>query len=123
MARYGGAEGIDIAERIFDADSKLVLVLLQLQSRRSNAAEGKSLGLFADRTALAALTTDRLVASLGVTGAERASFYRKCSGLQNSSKAAGQEYRSRQSHLRAASAERVRFGGRWSDRCTLRGRG
>lgn len=101
VARYGGAEGIDIAERIFDADSKLVLALLQLQSRRSNAAEGKSLGLFADRTALAALTTDRLVASLGVTGAERASFYKKMSGLQNSSKAAGQEYRSRQSHLRA----------------------
>jgi lantibiotic biosynthesis protein len=101
VARYGGAEGMDIAERIFDADSKLVLALLQLQSRRSTAGEGKSLGLFADRTTLAAVTTDRLVASLGVAGAERASFYKKMSGAQNSSKVAGQEYRSRQSGLRA----------------------
>jgi lantibiotic biosynthesis protein len=101
VARYGGAEGIDIAERIFDADSKLVLRLLELQSRRATAGDGNPLGLFADRTELAALTTDRLVTSLGVDGPARASFYKKMSGTGNSSRVAGQEYRSRQQHLRA----------------------
>jgi lantibiotic biosynthesis protein len=101
VARYGGAEGMDIAERIFDADSKLVLALFQLQSRRSTEGEGKSLGLFADRATLAALTTERLVASLGVAGAERSSFYKTMPVDQNSSKVAGQEYRTRHPDLRA----------------------
>jgi thiopeptide-type bacteriocin biosynthesis protein len=107
VARYGGAEAMDIAERVFEADSRLVLGLLELADRRAAAGGGDMFGgdvfggdVFADRTELAVLTLHRLVADLGVGAAAAAAFFKELSGGSGPGRAAGRAYRTRQRRLR-----------------------
>lgn len=94
VARYGGAAAVDIAERIFAADSRFVLGLLELEARRAIVGNGQ---VFTDRTELAAVTVCRLMTDLGVEGDRRASFYKTLSGGE---RAAGGVYRERKKQLR-----------------------
>jgi lantibiotic biosynthesis protein len=98
VARYGGVAAVDIAERIFAADSSFVLGLLELEARRAIVGNGQ---VFADRTELAAVTLHRLMADLGVEG-NWASFYKTLSGGE---RAAGRVYRERQKQLRELVAD------------------
>jgi lantibiotic biosynthesis protein len=103
VARYGGAEAMDIAERVFEADSRLVLGLLELAERRVAGSGGGELfggDVFADRTELAALTLHRLVADLGVEANDGAAFFKELSGGPGPGRAAGRAYRPRQGRLR-----------------------
>lgn len=94
VARYGGAAAMDIAERIFAADSAFVLGVLELQERQAAAGDARA---FADRTELAAFTLSRLMADLGVEGRRLMSF---CKTLAGGDRAAGRMYRERQRQLR-----------------------
>jgi lantibiotic biosynthesis protein len=103
VARYGGAQAMDIAERVFAADSRLVLGLLELADRRAAGPDGGELfggEVFADRTELAALTLHRLVADLGVDAGAAAAFFKELSGGPGPGRAAGRAYRPRQGRLR-----------------------
>lgn len=60
--RYGGLQGIDVAETIFGIDSRAVVEILALERRNH---------LNVPRTDLALLTIDTLLRSLGLTSTER----------------------------------------------------
>lgn len=93
VARYGGGAAVDIAERIFAADSRFVVRLLELEARRAVVGNGR---IFANRTELAAVTLHRLMADLGVEG-DWASLYKTLSAGERT---AGRVYRERQKQLR-----------------------
>lgn len=87
--RYGGPEGTEVAEKVFAADSAATADLLQLD--REHAGE-------IDRTMLALLAVDDLLACLGLeAGHERLAWYRDRVGP---GRATGDEYRRRKADLR-----------------------
>lgn len=68
VERYGGAEGIELAERLFQADSEAVLAILETLE----GIEGADA-----RWRLALAGIDRLLADLGFAGAEKLSMLRR----------------------------------------------
>jgi class I lanthipeptide synthase len=89
VERYGGVQGMILAESIFGADSRFVVEALRLSHN----------GLLAiDMTELAVLSIDHLLASLGTDQAQRLTWYREQVPSRNTS---GEEYRRRQTALRA----------------------
>jgi thiopeptide-type bacteriocin biosynthesis protein len=88
LERYGGAAGTAATESVFAADSRAVASLLDLATRRV---------LTMDRTTLAVLTIDDLLAGLGLGAPERLVWYRE---QVSSRRDAGQEFRRRQGVLR-----------------------
>ena len=88
LERYGGAEGTAAAESVFAADSRAVAELLRL-------IQGHALTM--DRTMLAVLTVDDLLAALGLDEAERLAWYRAGVTARHE---AGEEYRHRKVLLR-----------------------
>jgi thiopeptide-type bacteriocin biosynthesis protein len=89
VERYGGVAGTAAAEALFAADSRAVAELLYLDQQRS-------LGM--DRTTLAVLSIDDLLASLGLTEANRLKWYRDRVVSRHET---GPEYRQRKKILRA----------------------
>ena len=94
VARYGGAAAMDLAEKIFAADSRFVLGLLKLRATWTLAGNGQPV---ADETDLAVLTLDRLLADLGVEAGQRPGF---CAAIAAAGPEAGRGYRKRQKRLR-----------------------
>jgi thiopeptide-type bacteriocin biosynthesis protein len=89
LERYGGGAGMEVAEAVFGADSRAVAALVQLLHQRRVAL---------DRTALAVLTVDDLLAGLGLSEAARLAWCREVAlGWHE----AGDEYRRRKVALRA----------------------
>ena len=89
VERYGGPAGIDAAERVFAADSRAVALMLDLLARRA---------LSLDRSALAIVSIDRLLAGLGVSEAARLELYGRVPGNRH---LVGDQYRRRKQELRA----------------------
>ncbi|MFF9091000.1 lantibiotic dehydratase [Streptomyces sp. NPDC014991] len=87
--RYGGGDGMRVAEAIFGADSASVAELLK-------ASEDGTLGL--DRTDVAVSSVDDLLDSLGLTPDEQLAF---CRSLCEVSPEGGQLYRQHGPRLRA----------------------
>jgi lantibiotic biosynthesis protein len=94
VARYGGAMAIDIAERIFAADSQFVLKVLKLRATGTLIGDHQPL---ADDTELAALTLHRLLIDLGIPRDQLPQF---CHALSTNGREAGRAYRERQARLR-----------------------
>jgi class I lanthipeptide synthase len=88
IERYGGLAAMEAAETLFAADSAAVVELLRL-------ARGDLATI--DRTALALLSVDGLLASLGLDAARRLEWYR---AQVDAKHASGDDYRARQSALR-----------------------
>ena len=88
VERYGGPDGVELAERIFGADSRAVASLLGL--------EPDTPGL--DRTALAVAGIDGLLAGLGLSRPDRLAWYVAYVPLGRED---GQDYRARRGVLRA----------------------
>jgi thiopeptide-type bacteriocin biosynthesis protein len=89
LERYGGVSGTAAAEALFAADSRAVAELLYLDQQRS-------LGM--DRTTLAVLSIDDLLAGLGLAEAERLEWYRDGVASRHET---GPEYRQRKGTLRS----------------------
>jgi thiopeptide-type bacteriocin biosynthesis protein len=89
LERYGGVSGTAAAEALFAADSRVVAELLYLDQQRS-------LGM--DRTTLAVLSIDDLLAGLGLTEADRLEWYRDQVVSRHET---GPEYRQRKGTLRS----------------------
>jgi thiopeptide-type bacteriocin biosynthesis protein len=90
IERYGGLEGIELAEALFGADSRAVADLLALLPPIGSLA--------LDRKLLAVLTTDELLASLGVSASQRLIWYRQRVQERHQT---GQLYRQTSAQLRA----------------------
>ena len=92
IERYGGLEGTEISERIFDADSRTVLGLLGLPT----------LNIASDATEVAALTVHTLLADLGLDAEARLALYRRAAATADQSlgRRAGEDYRQRKTRLR-----------------------
>jgi lantibiotic biosynthesis protein len=88
LERYGGAAGTAASEGVFAADSRAVVSLLDLAIRHM---------VTMDRTTLAVLTIDDLLAGLGLGAPARLAWYRE---QVTSRREAGQEFRRRQAFLR-----------------------
>jgi len=89
VERYGGMAGIQVAESVFSVDSSTVSELIYLLQERV---------LQLDRIALAVLSIDNLLASLGLTEAARLQWLRQYVTSRNE---VGQEYRQRKALLRS----------------------
>jgi lantibiotic biosynthesis protein len=89
VERYGGVAGTEVAEELFAVDSRAVAELLYLDQQRL---------LEMDRTTLAILSVDDLLAGLGLAEAERLQWYR---GQVASRHETGPEYRQRKATLRS----------------------
>lgn len=89
VERYGGPDGIELAEELFAADSEAVLDLLHLVDHKAIELDLPLLGVY---------TVDDLVRGLGLTGEEQDSLYRH--GVQER-RAAAKEYRTQQRVLRS----------------------
>ncbi|QBD77313.1 hypothetical protein EPA93_15465 [Ktedonosporobacter rubrisoli] len=89
IERYGGLEGMALAEKLFDADSSAVIELLHLKRARRLTLAPQM---------LAVLTTDDLLASLELSPQERLHWYRQ--SLFNT-KEVGMTYRLKSAELRA----------------------
>jgi lantibiotic biosynthesis protein len=89
VERYGGPQGISLAESVFGADSRFVVEVLRL---------GRKGLLTADMTTLAVLSIDDLLAGLGASEAQRLAWYRE---RVHSRTTSGTEYRRRQAALRS----------------------
>jgi thiopeptide-type bacteriocin biosynthesis protein len=89
IERYGGLAGMAAAEQVFAVDSVTVVELLELERRNR-------IGL--DRTALAVLSVDALLAALGLDDARRLAVYRRAVSSRHE---AGADYRLRQRALRS----------------------
>ncbi|MEU9047819.1 MULTISPECIES: lantibiotic dehydratase [unclassified Kitasatospora] len=92
VERYGGNDGVRVAEEVFGADSTSVAWLLQ-------AGEEEEIPL--DRTALAVSSVDDLLDTLGLSEPERLAFLR---GAAETTREGGDEYRRRGNDLRLALA-------------------
>jgi class I lanthipeptide synthase len=97
--RYGGPSGMIVAESIFHVDSHTTAALLHL---------GQSKTFSMDRTMLAVLTVDTLLAGLGVEERSRLDWYSK---QLSSRRDASMEYRNRKAVLRPllSDAERLKM--------------
>ena len=89
IERYGGDSGLRIAEAVFSADSRAVAAMLGLLARRA---------LSLDRTALAMISLDRLLASLGMSERERTQHYARATDARH---VVGEQYRRRKQELRS----------------------
>jgi thiopeptide-type bacteriocin biosynthesis protein len=89
VERYGGVAGTTAAEALFAADSHAVAELLYLSQQRL-------LGI--DRTTLAILSIDDLLARLGLAEPERLQLYQEYVASRNET---GPEYRQRKEALRS----------------------
>ncbi len=89
IERYGGPESIIAAERLFCADSQAVAELVQLKRTQT---------LKLDPTVLAVLSTDDLLAALGLDESTRLQWYRESATLRKESDAS---YREKSRQLRA----------------------
>lgn len=88
LERYGGEGGTSTAESIFAADSRAVAALLRLLQDHT---------LTIDRTMLAVLTVDDLLAALQLDETERLAWYRTAGTTRHE---VGDEYRQRKVLLR-----------------------
>ena len=88
VGRYGGRDGIVVAEEVFASDSSAVIEMLRL-------VREKLLDL--DTTCLAVLSIDDLLAGLGCSEAQRTLWYRESTSSRT---LAGDEYRKRKEELR-----------------------
>jgi len=93
LERFGGAEGMRASEALFHADSRAATELVKVLASKawSNAD---------DRTALLALSTDTLLAALGVDDERRAEWYER--QAERSGPDTGADYRRLKTGLRAA---------------------
>jgi thiopeptide-type bacteriocin biosynthesis protein len=89
VERYGGVAGIAVAEALFAVDSRAVAELLYL---------GQQQLLEMDRTTLALISIDDLLAGLGLAEADRLQWYRD---QVTSRHETGPEYRQRKKTLRS----------------------
>ena len=89
IERYGGLGGMAAAERIFAIDSATAVELVDLARRNR-------IGL--DRTALAVLSIDALLAALGLNEVRRLELYRRTVSSRHE---AGADYRHRQQAMRS----------------------
>jgi thiopeptide-type bacteriocin biosynthesis protein len=90
LERYGGLEGIELAEALFGGDSRAVAELLALLTPRGT--------LDLDKKLLAVLTVDELLVSLGVSAAQRLAWYRQRVQERHQT---GPIYRQKSAQLRA----------------------
>ncbi|MEU9044901.1 MULTISPECIES: lantibiotic dehydratase [unclassified Kitasatospora] len=116
LERYGGSEGTDVSEQIFCADSRAVMRLLAETGPAhtqpladgpsavdnpdgSDAPDGADGG---DLTELAAVSTDDLLAGLGLDADERLHWYTDQARqfYDSARRQAGEDYRVRQRRLR-----------------------
>jgi lantibiotic biosynthesis protein len=97
VERYGGIEGTAVTERIFAADSRFVADALHHTGRSSTPV---------DRTELAVLGVDHLLASLGLSDHDRLAFLRARADVDQES---GREYRQRKQRLRDLLGQTERF--------------
>jgi thiopeptide-type bacteriocin biosynthesis protein len=97
LERYGGVSGTAAAEALFAADSRAVAELLYLDQQRY-------LGM--DRTTLAVLSIDDLLAGLGLTEVDRLKWYRDQDVSRHKS---GPEYRQRKESLRSLLGDPTRL--------------
>ena len=88
VERYGGPDGIDLAEDLFVADSVAVLEILSLVDRKAVELDPSLLGVY---------TVDDLVRNLGLTDEQQDSLYRHA---VLDRKEAGKDYRTQQRLLR-----------------------
>ncbi|GAA3576203.1 lantibiotic dehydratase [Kribbella ginsengisoli] len=88
VERYGGPAGMELAERLFEADSIAAAELLELRANRQ---------LDNDRTLLGVYTVDHLLASLGLAPDEREL---NCRERVRDRKATSEEFREKQRELR-----------------------
>jgi len=88
IERYGGEAGLVVAESIFSADSRAAASILNLVHRRI---------VQIDRTTLAAVSIDDLLASLGLDEVARLHWYGRQADARHD---AGPEYRMRKVQLR-----------------------
>jgi thiopeptide-type bacteriocin biosynthesis protein len=89
VERYGGPAGMELAERLFAADSTAVVDLLQLVDSRKLDIERAQLGVY---------TVDMLLSALGLDLAERTHLY--AGGLRDR-KETSEEFRQEQSAFRS----------------------
>jgi len=87
LERYGGPDGMRVAEAVFAADSVASAQILALRPQLRTL----------DRTAVVILTTDDLLAAIGLSEMQRLEWYRHRAPL---SREDGKEYRARQAILR-----------------------
>src|SRR5207247_10635736 len=83
VERYGGPAGMTVAEAVFAADSPAVAQLVQV-ARATDTL---------DRTTLVVLSTDDLLAGLGLNRQQRLAWYRERVAATSAS---AKEYRQRQ---------------------------
>jgi thiopeptide-type bacteriocin biosynthesis protein len=99
IERFGGAAGTALAETVFAADSQLVINLMHLVQSKTTTL---------DRTALAVLSVDTLLESLGLDARARRDW---CWTQVQSRREASREYRERGNELRpfVATPDRLRL--------------
>jgi thiopeptide-type bacteriocin biosynthesis protein len=88
VARYGGSDGLAVAEALFAADSRAVADLLDLTQREPDF----------DCPRIAPLSVDTLLSGLGLDEAQRVDWYR---AAVPDRRATAKEYRNRQAELRS----------------------
>ena len=93
LERFGGPGGMQASEAVFYADSRAAADLVKVLA-------SKSWSVADDRTALLALTTDTLLAALGVDDEHRTEWYER--QVERSGHDAGADYRRLKTGLRAA---------------------
>ena len=97
IERYGGPAGMELAEAVFAADSRLVATLIQLLQDRV---------VLLDRITVAVLSVDDLLAGLGLAAPERLRWYKE---VVTSRDQASAEYRQRKGLLRALLGDPARL--------------
>ncbi|MFJ6381110.1 lantibiotic dehydratase [Kitasatospora sp. NPDC092039] len=106
VERYGGPEGTDVSEEVFCADSRAVMRLLAEAAAHSPASPGSpgspDFPVDGDLTELAAVSTDDLLAGLGLDTAQRLRWYTEQArhSPDVARRQAGDDYRVRQRRLR-----------------------
>jgi len=88
VERYGGEDGMRVAERLFAVDSSIVAQMLQLS---------RSGQMLLDMTNLAVVSVDDLLDALGVNAEQRVELYRESTVTRPDD---GEAYRSRKNELR-----------------------
>ncbi|MFF4381713.1 lantibiotic dehydratase [Kitasatospora sp. NPDC001547] len=100
LERYGGPEGTDVSEEVFCADSRAVMRLLAEAAAHHPTSPGSPVD--GDLTELAAVSTDDLLAGLGLDAAQRLRWYTEQARHfpEVARRQAGDDYRVRQRRLR-----------------------
>jgi thiopeptide-type bacteriocin biosynthesis protein len=97
LERYGGIVGLPLAERIFGADSRATVEMLDLRRRKQFPW---------DPTLLAMLSIEDLLESLGLDDERRTAWYEHEGEARD---LVGTEYRTRKQEMREALADRAGF--------------